>query len=433
MEINSLYVTQSAVISLSDIPLEVNENIRKAFEPIFKNKNCFTDVGVNLNILECDDTHSNAPFISNMGQLRFNERSVNFFFHNYFDQDYEAFEENREYMEIEEYKVFGCNKDLKDQRMNFLYFELDKPFKILAQYGGKTVASGKIFLHVYPSGYMVVHLAIYSRGISGIDVKTEKDILELIHETKPWIDGKWKWKSKFGCHTLKETVKQVFQNISISLFSEGNDNIRIPEWKAGVAISTDLDNERICRAIMGTKEDVPSFVELGRNRYSEQPLGILVARNRIHYYFADCGRARSSILHAFWKINQINEFLLYKNKVYSDYLNYIQKDRDKMRDLILNKKYRFDLANIVGKDFYNDTFISYTRTLDEYVKALGSRYRAIYALFSKIDGFDDKRAKLKQALADWEEDIKEWNSKDTGMEKLFTFLISAKNFLSPKK
>lgn len=420
MEINSLYVTQSAVISLSDVPLEANENIREAFVPFFKNPNCFTNVGANFDNLTCDDTCSYAPFISNMGQLRFNKRSVNFFSNYSYDED------------MEEYNVFGCNKELKDQRMNFLCIELDKPFKMLAQYGGKTVASGKIFMHVYPAGYIVVHLAIYRR-ISGINIKSEQDILELIHETKPWIDGKWKWKSKFGCHTLKETFNQVFQNISISLFSEGNNNIEVPEWKAGVAISTDLNEEGICQAIMGTKKDLASFVEFGRNRYDEQPLGILVARNRIHYYFADCGRDRGSILHSFWKINQINEFLLYKNKVYSDYLKYIQKERNEIRELFLNKKYKFKLANIVGKDFYNDTFISYTQTLDEYIKLLGPRYRAIYALFSKVDGFDGKRAKLKQALNDWVEDINNWNNKDTGIEQLIKFLLNAKDLFSPKK
>lgn len=439
MKIDSLYITQSAVIGLSNVPLEANENIRKAFEPIFNSKNCFTDAGVNIHNLVCDDTYDNAPFISNMGQLRFNERSVNFFNTYLYDEDleslleYEEYNEYREYMAFEEYNVFGCNKELKDQRMNFLYFELYKPFKILAQYGGRTVASGKIFLHVYPAGYIVVHLAVYRRNIRGIEIKTEKDILELIHETKPWIDGKWKWKSKFGCHTLRETFKQVFQNISISLFSEGKMTTGMLEWKAGVAISTDLYKRRISQAIMEANEVVPSFVEVSHNSYREQPTGILVAKSRIHYYFADFSRDRGSILHSFWKINHINEFLLYKNKVYSDYLNYIQKDRNEMRELRLNKKYMFKLANIVGKDFYNDTFISYTQALDAYTKMLGPRYRAIYALFSKVDGFDGKRAKLNQALNDWEEDIKDWNSKDTGIEKLFTFLLSAKDFFSSKK
>lgn len=48
MKINSLYITQSAVISLADIPLEVKENIGKSFEPIFKSGKCFEDMGVNI-------------------------------------------------------------------------------------------------------------------------------------------------------------------------------------------------------------------------------------------------------------------------------------------------------------------------------------------------------------------------------------------------
>lgn len=420
MKINSLYVTQSAVIGLSDAPLEVKDNIRKAFKPIFKSKNCFADEGVDICSLKINETFGNAPFICHMGQLRFNERSVNFFPIYSYDEESDG------------YNVFGCDRNLKDQRMNFLYFELHKPFKMLAQYGGKTVASGKIFLHVYPTGYIVVHLAVYRRGISGVDINTENDLLELIQETKPWIDGKWKWKSKFGCHPLKETFMQVFQSISMSVFSEGKMTIGALEWKAGVSIATDLYEGEISREIMDAKEGTPSFVELGRIPYSEKPAGILVAKKKIYYYFAHCGRGRNSILHSFWKINYINEFLLYKSKVYSDYLTYIQKDMNKMRDLKLNKADRLDIANIIGKDFYKNTFFTYTQTLDEYTKMLGPRYRAIYALFSKVDGFDDKRAKLNQELKVWKNDIENWNSKDTDLEKLFKILLNVIKFLNGK-
>lgn len=70
------------------------------------------------------------------------------------------------------------------------YFELRKPFKLLAQYDGKTVASGKIFLHLYSAGYIVVYLTVYRRNLKNIDIKAERDILDLMHETKPWINGK---------------------------------------------------------------------------------------------------------------------------------------------------------------------------------------------------------------------------------------------------
>lgn len=95
MKINSLYVTQSAVISLADIPLEVKENIGKSFEPIFKSRKCF--------------------------------------------------------------------------------------------------------LHLYSAGYIVVYLAVYRRNLKNIDIKAERDILDLMHEIKLRINGKWK--SKFGCNT----------------------------------------------------------------------------------------------------------------------------------------------------------------------------------------------------------------------------------------
>lgn len=39
------------------------------------------------------------------------------------------------------------------------------------------------------------YLAAYIRNVDNIDIRTEDEMLDLIRETKPWIEGKWKWKS----------------------------------------------------------------------------------------------------------------------------------------------------------------------------------------------------------------------------------------------
>lgn len=411
LKIGSLYITQTAVIGLADVPLEANLNFRSAFEPIFKNRDCFKNARMNALCAREDEECSKMPFISNLGQLCYNEMSDNFFI---------------EYQDYENH-AFRYENNLKDERMYFLCFCLQKSFKILAQYAGKTAASGKIFLHIYPTGYIVVHLAVYRRDAANIEIEKEQDILDLIHETKPWLDGKWKWKSRFGCYSLRETFEQVFQNISLSLFTEGELEIGKPEWRTGVAMSVDLSDGEIRSAIMG-HETTDRFIDC-RNRDRDIPDGILVAKKRIHYYFADKRRERDTILHSFWKMRYIFEFVLYKNKVYSDYLKYIQKDRNEMRDLNLNKEYKFKVANIVGKDFYRSTFFIYTQFLDEYVTMLGTKDRAMYALFSKVDGFDDKRQKLNHALEAWENDIKVWKGKETGLQKLLKLIIKVRDIL----
>ena len=415
MKIYSLYVTQSAVINLFDVPLEVKEDIREAYNVIFRNKKCFADAFEKFGEIGQEDvSDDDLPFIYNMGKLCFNDSSA-------------ALLDSGTYNQT----TFGCDDGLEDQRMNFLSFALCKSFKMLAQYRGKTVASGKIFLHLYPTGYIVVHLAVYRREADGFEIKTEEDLLELIHETKPWLNGKWVWESKFGCYSLGETFRQVFQYISMSILSEGELKIPKLKWKAGIAMTTDLSDKKVRQAIMEAKGIERAYVEASHQKNDEGiPGGILVAKDK-YYYFASCRRNRRFILHSFWKINYINEFLLYKDKVYSDYLERIQKDRNEMRNLRLNKQYSFKLANIVGKDFYNDTFFPYTQLLDEYTKMLIPRYRAIYTLLSKANGFDNKRDKLKQALEDWLKDIDEWNKKGTGLEKIVAVLRNVSNFLKP--
>lgn len=414
MKIGSLYVTQTAVIGLSDVPLAEKGDVVSTFDSIFKNRKCFQDAGIHLSDTEISKPCANLPYINNIGQFCFNKRAFDFF---------AAYSHCGKQMD----KIrFGYDKGLKDQRMNFLCFSINRTFKMLAQYGGRTMASGKIFLHIYPSGYIVVHLAVYRRDAESAEIRSERDILELIHETKPWLDGKWKWKSRFGCLSLGETFQRVFQSISASLFAkekEGTKRIEAEklEWTAGVAMKADLEDEEIRRAIMGD-ETASHFVEFRTGRCRESPGGILAVKKKMHCYFASSARERNSILHSFWKINHIREFVLYKKRVYDDYLRRIQKDRNAMRDLTLRKDYILKIENLLGKDFYKSDFFEHTQALDQYVLELGSRYRKIYTMFSDADGFGDKRAKLNKALEDWEKDIAAWNSRDPGLMKMLSSL-----------
>lgn len=470
MKIDSLYITQSAVIGLANIPLELNENIRRSFQPIFSSKNCFADMGpsiydemrVGYNIYIKNYSNENeqltdndaapipvtkAPFISNMGQVCFNTRSMYFLEDSYLREEFAyqlgkriAYWRNFEHIftnprfdELEECNTFGYNVDLKDQRMNFLYFELRPPFKLLAQYRGKTVASGNIFVHIYPTGYIVLHLAVYMRDIEGTEIESETDLLDLLHETKPWLDGKWKWKSKFGCYSLKETFDQVFENISMSIFTEGKLAIGMLKWKPSIAIKADLEQYEINPSVLEEQLAGSHYVKFRGGYYGDSLAGIFIAKKNRNYYIANTYRTRRSILHSFWKLNHINEFLLYKSKVYDDYLKYIRKDRNELRELKLNKKYKFKTANIIGKDFYKDTLYAYTMALDDYVTELGPNLRALYTLISKVDGFDDKRTKLKAALEEWIDDIKDWDSKETYLKKFGSILLDAVSLLKKPK
>lgn len=424
MEINSLYITHSAVISLDDAPLLTTDNIRDSFIPIFIDKNCYANGLTNFFSLNSKIPTIKTPFINNMGRVILSNRTFNFFKTNpYFDNP----EDHEKTKNVGGYVLDGHIKELPDQRMYFFYFELEKPIKILAQFNGKTMASGRIFLHFYPTGYIIIHLAIYSKNISNSTINSESDLTNLIRETIPQENKKWKWKSTFGNLTLKETIDQVCFNITHSLYKNRETTLAISDWKTGVSISGDLPKAQYSQTI---RKNI-NFIDISRNYDSidsKEPRSFLFIRKNIHYYVTDSGRKRSTILHSIWMINKINEFLLFKKHVYVCYQNHLSKDRKEINNFILNRELFFHKANIFGKNYYNEFFYYHLEALDDYTKMFGSKYRAIYAKFSESNGFNKERAKLLQELKDWKQDIEKWMDKDPLLMQL---LEKGSGFLSP--
>lgn len=243
MHVQSLYIDQSCMINLCTLPLHSLDNLRPAFQTIFSNKKCFTEMGWFIcdgekfdNILDYDTEEyraglSRAPFISNMGHIGFHTKSAYLI-------------SRRDFRDYEENEIFGYFFDLEDQRMNFLYFELCPPIKLkVFDSEKKLVATGKIFTHIYPSGYLYLHLSFSFLNCD--QIQSGEDLENIIKVFSPLLSNTgFTVYSKFGSLSLAELSKELYKNLFLSIYTQQeNMTITKPDWIASALVISDVKNE----------------------------------------------------------------------------------------------------------------------------------------------------------------------------------------------
>ena len=174
---HAAYIVQSWVGGLGHRPFHVSGSYRPDFRDIFASQSAFEDmrksIPRDLGALPLVYQLPPKPFIKGLGNICFLARSARISYYRPLDDvataltnrdrywDPEAPRDERATLEWDEAdRYFGVDRALKDQRMNHLYFEPRRPRTFRAKHDGVLQATGKVFVHVFPSGYVVVHLAI---------------------------------------------------------------------------------------------------------------------------------------------------------------------------------------------------------------------------------------------------------------------------------
>lgn len=250
--LRSLYIIQTQVIGLDNHPFPKAKLLRPSWRSIFGHPQCFTDQRMLIrdasNLFKDvwrnemglpEDTDSglplpSLPFIRDLGSICFNTRRIHA--GTYSERRSLAFElwdreENdilRQELDCESDGsswILGYERTLPDQRMNHLCFELAKPLSLYAKTNSDIRANGKIFIHIYPSGYFVIHLAI---SLMWDNPRSLSEVHEILKETRPHhLSAKWNWSSRLGKEneTLHSLIQKVYRCIEASVFNETNSKL----------------------------------------------------------------------------------------------------------------------------------------------------------------------------------------------------------------
>lgn len=223
---DSAYLVQSQLIGLGAMPLSPPDELRPAFRRVFSNSNCFSDV-IAASAGGSSPLRLTPPlFLRGLGDVCFSGRSA-------FLERYPACQDpgvcferhTRQESRVagpigawgQEVRLFGWDPALDDERMNHLFFELARPVRIKATHRDRTQAHGRLFVHLFPSGYvgLVSALWLHRQHLAGVGA-----LDRALVETNPSrTDHTWSWSSEGHEGTLCQTVEWVRESIGRSLFS----------------------------------------------------------------------------------------------------------------------------------------------------------------------------------------------------------------------
>ena len=416
MDFGSPYIIQTNIIPIGDIPFSYRK-YKPIFSRIFNNKRCFLKNSSLFLFKKNEKPNKSNPFIKSLGQICFNSQRVQYFKQQYAyldvadlllgknNEEYNRdLEENKsEYYKEEE--IFGYDINLEDQRMNNLYYELYKPVTLTAHSSEGCKAKGKLFIHIYPSGYLILQLAVSLKGLHKSDI----DNLKLaIEETRPWRqDTKWRWESKFGSTSLHDLLIKVVFNTSQSLCNGRQIKLNKNYWHSLLSIDSTNYDSNIVQYLFSDK--VETFnLKYKNHSYLEER--IISSRQGVIFFHDPRREERDCLLHSIWKIMSIYELLLLRQQIYHDYINFLNTEISRLTKERLNPLAKFDRKTIFRLFVYNSTIQPYFEALENMIKNATPFYRAIYSSISNGISFGDDRKKLKEVIEKWEVEVSQWKS-----------------------
>lgn len=449
---DTLYINQSCIFPLFERPLQPVDYLRPAVAPIFKEKRCFEKMREaiydyfrvnNNNYLEyyakshkwikpsdiapCPVTH--APFILDLGQICFNTRSAYdlnhgclrqwFAFHISNSSSYwrKSGKNYKDFCNCHDSEVFGYLPNLEDQRMNFLYFELNPPLKFrIYNTAEQSVGTGKLFIHIFPTGYLSLNLVISYQDCR--QIHTKDTLSSVINQLAPWRENKELMiHSKLGKTSLNGLIKTVLKKISHSFFSIPKEITRKLDWHCNALIISE-NPKTVLKECIGidpeTERVFQRRIHLRRDCLShKQVTDYICAKGRFLFYVTDT--RRKGILHSFWRLQQLRDFVEYKKLIYDSYIDYLKSEALQIKKLMYE---RISFEKIFGKNVYQPDIMVHLLALDRMVRSLSQAERALYSYISDEYGFDQCRKHLLDSLEKWERCVKGWSDKDPKLPEL---------------
>lgn len=437
-QIISTYTVHTQVIALDDRPFAATKGkIRPVWQPLFEDKSCFTDFST-LIMPYRRSPPPEKPFLRRLGSICFNPRSLRFAtswekgaLTDYLRRRRRIDKHPKHYYQ-QPISVFGYDQELEDERMNYLYFELYKPIFLRAKTEDDTRAEGKIFIHFYPSGYIVLQIvvALTWRGLRNVE-----SLRQILKETRPWRpNSNWLWSSRIGSGKLHEIVDIIRSNLNKSLYVDYSITLRQSIWQSAVKVFSNAkendiatEGERIAFGLLlprGKPEGlgIPCsnwFTYLLASRQglacifipsASRVLGLSMGCQEDLWNWPGLWKwpKRKRALRFFWKILLLDEFVALKRQIYQDYAELLRNEVGQLKDFRLSLKRKATQEDLLRFSVYDYEIPQFLSALDKHIRSAPPFYRRIYSTISTGTGFDEQRGKVKNLVRQWEEEITLW-------------------------
>jgi len=435
--IHAAHVVYTQVLGVGDRPFPKLTGIRPVWQPVFSDKRCFShltsltrDYPANRDQMHGEDAVSlpTKPFLPGLGSFCFSGRSGRMAGNrDAWKRSGTSINASMRGERFGDEPHFGYDPAVPDERMSCLYFELCRPVFLRAIGGTTTRVQGKIFLHLYPSGYIVLRVAI---ALAWTESKSIQDVHHDLVETRPWRrTPQWQWSSRLGSGSLPDIMAQIYDSLHKALYEDPRLQMVDAPWRSAVKVAVAREARLDPRALEDLpydllwigKEDDKDYKCMAIDRNPSVPVefqrSLLATRQGIVLVVPPKSELQSfnrrNVTRFFWRILTLDEHLALKRRIYDDYTRILNQEIPKMRDdrlggLIRRFTKREDLLRY---SVYNSDLPAYVAALDRYVQQdlMPEAFnRKLYAEIEAGDGFTKRRKEFGNLIKDWDTEVEKW-------------------------
>lgn len=352
---------------------------------------------------------ASKPFVRNLGALCFNARTT-CLTNQSERQNLANFLASRGKLpeRFQPPSIFGYDAKLGDQRMNFVCFEVYKPVNLSASMKDGALAKGKIRVHIYPSGYVILRVEISINHHSFYEEawgEGRQILRKLLIETRPWrSNSSIVWCSKFGRGKMTDILEQVKNNLRESILQDSSLRLREGRWQTTLRLFTNYNCRKTAAELLSIKgqyETMDVADHWGANKY------LLASRQGLACLFG-LKQGRKSARNFFLMFSALAEFVAFKQMVYSDYIHFLNEQIIELTDYRLSLKRKLVREDLFRFSVYDSTVHWFLGILDRHINAARPFHRRIYSLISNGTGFDEKRDKVKELAKSWHQEVSQW-------------------------
>jgi hypothetical protein len=442
LNLNSLQVVFAQILPLGERPRQKLNGLRRQWKSVF-NKKCFSlnpDAVVLRQYSTIKPSYSLLPWVPDLGQIRMNPaRAVllrdrdrrnafreKMLFYDHFSNapttkpeetlsieqeggDEGTWWDERTWWDDTYFgnmtaHMFGVDLSVSDQRMNHVFYELSQPLFVTAETGSALRVQGRIYVHIFPAGYVAIFVALTAHASEGQTVS----IQDMAREMQVGQVGKWIWSSKIANGSLRDIVFQVKSRVLHSIFQDRPSRFEETPWARYVRVQVgNASKEQVASALLGDEAPYVSINVPGYRATWEKKKDTLIISGR-HFIMLDRTPSRHK-LRGFWRIIYIAEFLAIKNRMYDEYASFLRTEIRTLEKYRLRPSRKLTQEGITRLEIYDESIAEHLALLDAYINIASPVNRKIYAIFSTQSGFDGRREAVKRLVQQWADEVSKWS------------------------
>jgi len=403
----SIYVVHSRVIPLCEHPFCYQDELRPIWKPFFQGAHGFAPF-----VPTAMDKLSKHPFLHTLGPLVLNPRRAGIIYgekdtayswliDRLSGQESHPFEDTYPKNEDQPFVIFGFDPQIDDQRQSLLYLECARRIPLRSAGRDDVCAQGNFYIHVYPAGYLVVHLVL---TLKWQHPRSIPEVGALVRETCPWrSDGAWRWESRLANGKIHYLYLRLRTALFSAFFESHHTPLREGEWKTFVRHCFQEGAQELAEALWM----VENFSSLKTDLPGLQSM--MLSTNGAVIWFESNNYSSSRHLKNFWQVLQLAECVMLRKQIHADIFARILDALQRLQPFLSGKFPSVESQHRLEDAALDEDLLQYLQVLESYCQYLRPAQNALSKEFSHCLGLEDQYRTAMVELERWLQQMEDWD------------------------